>query len=255
VSPRGALARFIRGRSPIKKRISSLIGQRYTLEHAALLHATSEAEADDVRSYGVTAPILVAPNGTTFAELLEAVRRVPGRVVFLGRLHPVKAIDRLLDAWHFIEASLPEAELLIAGPDEDGFGSKMQLYASRLGLQRVRFVGEVRGRAKRELLASAETLVLPSMNENFGMVVIEALAEGTPVVASRGTPWAALEEEALGRWVANTPADLADAMLSLLRLEQPDRLAMSAKAMSWVRDKFDSAKSARTLAEAYGRML
>jgi glycosyltransferase involved in cell wall biosynthesis len=254
MSPRGTLAPFLLQRSKKKKAISLALGQRYALEHASFIHVTSEAEAAEVRAYGLRNEIVLAPNGFECGAALD-VARVPGRIVFLSRLHPKKGIDRLLDAWKLLSARVPHAELIIAGPSEGGHGEEMQARARDLGLARVSFPGEKLGMEKRRLLASASAFVLPSHNENFGMVVVEALAEGTPVVASFGTPWATLDEAGVGRWVPNDPEPMAAAMVAMLELRGEARAEVERRARAFARDRFDAARAAEPLIEAYARVL
>jgi glycosyltransferase involved in cell wall biosynthesis/O-antigen/teichoic acid export membrane protein len=107
----------------------------------------------------------------------------PGKnVVYLGRLESQqKGTDLLLRAWAQASRSL-DAQLIIAGlgPDEQ----RLRRMARELGIQdRVEFAGWVTGQAKYQLLASARLVALPSRFETFGIVAIEALATGTPVIA------------------------------------------------------------------------
>lgn len=106
--------------------------------------------------------------------------------------------------------------LLIAGGD-DGERSNLERLIAELDLQRrIALVGEVRGDDKIAFLKGADLFLFPSHSENFGMVCLEALAAGVPVVASRNTPWAEVEAERAGRWVDNTPEAFAAAIKDLL---------------------------------------
>jgi glycosyltransferase involved in cell wall biosynthesis len=103
-------------------------------------------------------------------------------LVFLGRLDVFqKGLDLLLDAFALAAGSC-DARLLIAG---DGPGlAPLRKQCDELGISdRVTFLGRVEGAAKWELLASAELVCMPSRFESFGMVALEALACGTPVLA------------------------------------------------------------------------
>jgi glycosyltransferase involved in cell wall biosynthesis len=131
----------------------------------------------------------------------------------------------LIPALSSIAARLPEVETVVAGPDDDGEWRRIDAALRRASPRpRVRYVGPVHGAEKDALLASASVLVLPSHSENFGQVVVEALACETPVVASRNTPWQRLETEGAGRWVENTPSSIASALLSVLL--DPERAQM-----------------------------
>lgn len=144
-------------------------------------------------------------------------------ILFLGRVHPIKGADRLLEAFLQIQARLPNAVLVMAGPDEWGCERKFQQTVSQAGLQdRVIFPGMVSGEAKLDLLARADLFCLPSDAEGFSMAVLEALASGTPVLLSPGCHFPEVETAGVGRVVSPTSKALAQAMVDLL--SQPERL-------------------------------
>lgn len=123
----------------------------------------------------------VIPNGVPDAAF-EPPDETPdvGDVLFLGRLVEEKAVDDLLRA----VADL-DVDLVVAGPD-GGDRGRLERLADELGIaERVTFRGRVDEQTKRGLLRSARCLALPSRHEGQGIVVLEAWAQGTPVVATR----------------------------------------------------------------------
>ena len=184
LSPHGALCALARQPVPIYKRLFLRLVGRSILKRATWLHATSDAEAEDLRARLGEAcpPIRVVPNGVD-GELFDATpeqTRIKS-FLFLGRLHPQKGIDLLLKAWQ--SAHLEGWRLLMAGA-EDGFRP--------VPLPGVEWLGFVEGEAKARLLKSASCLVLPSYSENYGIAVAEALWCRTPVICTTGTPWTQL---------------------------------------------------------------
>ncbi|MEJ2861115.1 glycosyltransferase family 4 protein [Actinomycetospora flava] len=144
------------------------------------LVAVSEGTAEKLRGLNPAARVDVVGNGVDRA-LLEAPAGVGHDVVFLGRLElEGKGLDLLLTAWKKIGAQVG-GELLIAGggPEEP----RVRRFAEELGVENVRFLGWCDGPGKTALLAGARLVVVPSRHETFGMVAVEALATGTPVVA------------------------------------------------------------------------
>ena len=134
----------------------------------------------------------------------------------MGRIHAKKGLDILIKAFREIISHHPDARLLIAGQDE-GEQPLLEKLIRELSLeQRVHFTGSLGGQEKVDFLAHADLFVLPSHNENFGNVYAEALAAGTPIVASTHTPWQEVEAQQCGRWVPNTVAATKMAMLELL---------------------------------------
>jgi glycosyltransferase involved in cell wall biosynthesis len=212
LSPRGALeGAALRSKRASAKR-AWLAAHGPLLRRVRAFHATSEQEARSIRARFPVAEIVVVPNGTTVQPSLP--RTFACRVGAIGRIHPIKGYDLLIRAVARLAARGLGVELVIGGPVEDEAHHRaLQTLARELSVQsRVRFVGELRGREKAELLATLGVLALPSHSENFGNVVVEALAAGIPVVASRATPWAELESERCGRWVENAPDSLAEAL-------------------------------------------
>lgn len=219
VSPRGMLVpELISTKSAIVKRSWIRLFERKCLRGAARIHVTSPTEADDLRRCGLALSTLAEiPNGVDLDE--RVVRRpVAGLVLFLGRLSWKKNLEALIAAI----AELPAASLLLAGPDDEGLSPSLLQMARDVGCgARVRFIGSVGSSEKRHLFATAACTVLPSINENFGNVVIEAMAQGCPVVVSPGVG-ARSVVSASGGGVVAAGADAASLKSAItLLLEDP----------------------------------
>lgn len=103
----------------------------------------------------------------------------------MGRLHFKKGLDLLIPAFDAVRRRVPEAQLVIAGPQNDDYGKKVHNWVRERGLEAaVRFVGPLYGHDVLQAYVDADVFVLPSYTENFGMTVIEALACALPVVIS-----------------------------------------------------------------------
>jgi glycosyltransferase involved in cell wall biosynthesis len=215
--------------------------QNAVLRQTDMFHATSEKEYSEIRAQGYRQPVAVVPIGMDIPEVkcsrVERADRVEGKrkVIFFGRLHKVKGVDRLLLAWE--QVARDGGELVIAGPDCGMLTTLKGIVAER-NLPRVTFVGEINGHAKYEFLADADIYVLPSDTENFGITVAEALASGTPVIASQGTPWEGLEHEKCGRWVPIGVEPLAEALKEMMALDDAERAALGVRGKEWIRRDF-----------------
>lgn len=236
VSPRGSCLPYARAQKRHKKLPYWWLFERENLRRASAIHVTSELERDELAKLFPSQDLWLVPNGVDVPVQPLEVERVPTRVLFLGRLHPDKGLDRLVDAMSLVTRRHRDTELVVVGPDDVGEWARLRQLLQRLNPRpTVRYLGAVHGRAKDELLASAAVLVLPSFGtENFGQVVLEALAHGTPVVASRHTPWSVLEESGAGRWVSNEPSELAEAIGDLLR-DDANRAARGRAALALAR--------------------
>jgi glycosyltransferase involved in cell wall biosynthesis len=216
VSPRGNLQAWSLAQKRWKKVPYWWLVERPHLARAASIHATAELEAEAVRAVLPGQRVAVVPNGMEHVVVPPAERR-DKQVVFLGRLHPKKGLDILVDALALVAARFPGLETVVAGPDDVGEWARIERRLEGLRPRpRVRWIGAVHGEDKYRLLAESTVFVLPSHSENFGQAVVEALACGTPVIVSRNCPWRSLEEEGAGYWVENRPDEIARRLEILL---------------------------------------
>ena len=228
-SPRGTLSPWALARNRQVKRLVWPL-QRRALQRADLLHATSEDEYRDIRARGLRAPVAVIPNGVDLPDRPATANRSSVRtLLFLGRIHPVKGIDRLLAAWRALQADHADWQLVIAGKGEPDHERAARELAHTLQIERVSFAGPLYGGAKSDAYFAAELFVLPSHSENFGMTVAEALAHGCPVIVSDRTPWSGVVSAGCG-W--NTAIDV-DALAAVLR----QAMALPAAALAAMGEK------------------
>lgn len=217
VSTRGMLARWALRYRPSRKKVAWRLYQRRDLVGADHLLATSEAEQEDVLALLPGCDVMVIPNGcaeppeTPSATTLLPHDRLVRWALVLGRLHPVKGLEELIEAW--AKSRPPGWNLALAGPDENGYRKTLEASIGRLELtNRVFLLGEVDDAQKWSLFDHCELLVAPSRTENFGMSIAEALSCGTPVITTTGTPWEDLETYDCGWWVAPTTEALETAL-------------------------------------------
>lgn len=255
MSPHGCLDPVRLAHSAWKKRAAGLLDRRY-LRRATAIHATSEAERQWIERYvGGHPRIEVIPNGVDLPATKPQPK--PGnrlrRVLFLGRLHPLKGLDLLLEAWGLAGRATQTAEsweLMIAGPDEQGTQCLLEQQARQLGLGNVMFSGPLYEADKIRALADADIFVLPSRSENFGIVVAEALASGLPVVTTKATPWAEIDGTC-GWWVEPNAEPLAGALSAAMRLTDDQRAAMGARGRAIVEETYQWARIGRAMERLY----
>ena len=226
VSPRGSLEPWALSTKRWKKR-PALTLLRPLLNSASAIHATSDMEARGLEAFGVRVPVAVVPNPIapapelggkrgTWRATLNVDEHSPLFLV-LGRVHPVKGIDIAIRALRLVKERLPSAVLVIAGPGQPRYDSTLMDLARSLGVvSSVLRVPLIMGADKYRLLRDADLLLLPSRQENFGNVVAEALSVGTPVIASRATPWESLEQSGCGRWVPLEPEAFANGIVEMI---------------------------------------
>lgn len=237
-----------------KKLPAWLVYQRGDLRRATALHATSDAEAEWNRALGLGESAVV-PLGTEVGSVTPVAPSDTARtlrVTFVGRLHPIKGLDRLLRAAKLVG---DRAEFRLVGPDEDGYRAKLEREAARLGLRNVVFAGPAYGEDLAAAYDDCDVLVLPSHTENFGAVVVDALAHARPVIAARGTPWRTLEEHGCGWWTDNEPAALAAVVVAAAELPRSELYARGLVGRRLVEERYSWEAVARGMAAVYRRAL
>jgi glycosyltransferase involved in cell wall biosynthesis len=230
-------------RSRALKKVAWWLWEAKAFRQTNLVHATSALEERELRALGITAPIAVVGNGIDTECAYEASRiadargasepGTPRQVLFLSRLHPKKGLDLLQDAWSGLPADLP-AELLIAG---DGDAAAVKSVAEWTAVQAgppAHYVGFLHGDAKLIALANAFLLVLPSHSENYGMAVAEALATGTPVITTTGTPWVDMAERGCGWTIEPTLSELSMVLKQALVIEDQTHARMRRHARQFI---------------------
>lgn len=198
----GQLTPWALAQSPRKKQLYTALIERHNLNRAAAIHCTTEAEAEDVRNFGVQTPTVTLPLGvnppTPCPDAKLRLRQQYGIsddrpiVLYLSRLHYKKRPELLLESLGNLHAKGIPFHAIIAGSGEPDYLEQLQTLAGSLGLaDRVTFPGLVVGAQKDLLLQGADLFVLPSFSENFGIAVAEALIAGLPVVITPGVQIAA----------------------------------------------------------------
>lgn len=246
-----------------KKFPAWLLYQGRDLRSADLVHVTSENEVSRNKKLGVKNQVLV-PLGSNLPEDGQAgndlgdKREEEHSLLFVGRIYPVKAIDRLILAF----AEVPESvrknwSLRIVGPDQAGCQEQLQdLIASKCPeiASAVQFVGPRFGEDLDSEYARCDCLALVSHSENFGVTVVDAMAHGKPVVTSTGTPWNEVDGRC-GWWVDNRPEILSKALFAMMTLSDAQRREMGVAGRRLVEEKYTWQAVGEQMLAAYRKLL
>jgi len=178
------------------------------------------------------------PQGDPDAQkqiFLNAFPNLHGKriILFLSRIHPKKGVDILIEAFSQIFEQYPDLYLVVAGPEKDGMQAKLNQQATQLGVdQRIIWTGMLRGNLKWGAFHAANVFVLPSHSENFGIVVVEALACGVPVlITDKINIWQEIKKDGAGL----VETDTVDGIVKLLKqwlslsLKGQNRMRQNAK--------------------------
>lgn len=253
-SPRGSLQRWRGVTRPMAKHVWEAVCNTLVVPERCVLHVTSEEEARASANRIPKARTVLIPNGIDIPLAAKNRQWCPGgrlRVLYLGRLHPIKGIENLIAALPKLEST--GVSLTICGEGDPAYKESLVRKTVELGVvDMVSFRGHVNGEAKTAAFTVADVCVVPSYVENFGMVVGEALAHGVPVIVSKGAPWAGIESHDCGLWVENTPDCLAAALKVIWKRDLAD---MGSRGRAWIEREFSWHKIADEIFSVYDGLL
>lgn len=262
-SPRGSFSEWAMASGSIFKQIYWFYW-KHLLSGVSAFHATAESEGQDIQRLFPGIRIFNVPNGidipqiqavTPRAGLSGLVNSNGKRVIFISRIHPKKNIKGLVAAWSQMKFGSDGHVLDIYGTGEPKHEREIKNYIECINDPSICLHGPVFGEHKFQLYHDADVFILPSFSENFGLVVAEALACGTPVITTDGTPWHALVEKRCGWYCTPTASDLG-ACLRLALLSSSDELSqMGRSGQMWVRNDFNWQRLASEMKRQYGQTI
>lgn len=215
-------------------------------------HVTADIEAETCGQSFPGVPCEIIPNAVEMPESLPSRDWRTGgklRLAFLSRVHPKKGLDILLPA---LSRMPPHVTLDIYGDGDPSYIETLNKEIAALDLtNRVSFKGPVTGEAKMRAFTECDIFVLPTHSENFGIVVAEALAHGTPVITTINAPWERIVTEGCGLWVEAEADALVDA---ITQLENSDLAELGLRGRAWVERDFSVSSMAAQFADLYQKM-
>lgn len=226
VAPQGSLETWALDSGSRMRRLYAHNIEGPLLRRAARMQALTHREAEQIRAFGIDAPVSIIPNGVMPAWLGLPRRNLAHdlglppqsqTLLFLSRVHPKKGLDVLMRGFAQAYGGRPSVVLVVAGSDAGaGYLAAMQALAGELGLgDQIRFLGEVRGEQKQRILAGADAFALTSHSEGLPVAVVEAMACALPILITPG---------------CNIP-EVADADAGLIAPPDPDAVAAGLRAL------------------------
>lgn len=193
IFPHGALSSYsINIKSKLKKIIYFNIIIKYILKRAAKIRYTTKLEYEtSIFSNNNNNNYIILPHGIDLYNHLEnsvtfsTNMNFPSKyILFMGRLHPIKGLDILLEAFKKITFEYKDIYLIVAGAGGNYFHQLNQFIENNNLNDKVRFIGFISGKLKSKLIKNATLFVIPSYYENFCLAAVEAMSYGLPIIIS-----------------------------------------------------------------------
>jgi glycosyltransferase involved in cell wall biosynthesis len=241
VRPHGSLDPWSLARKPMQKRILFWLGARRLLTGAARVQYTTTEEQRLAESrLPWLARGVVVPLGVSEDDLPSSppARSTAPYVLTLSRLERKKGLELLIAAFHqvAVAGALADWRLVIAGDGDVAYVRDLKrLAANGSAAARIDFPGWASGAEKAALLRRAALFACPSEQENFGVAVVEAMADGVPVLVSPGVNLAPDIATAGAGWIAERNASSFPRVLEAILNDRPARLSRGQAAASLAR--------------------
>ena len=274
-SPHGMLTPWAMENKKWKKRLGWWLYQKRDLASAVLLHATAESEVEDLRRMGLSNKIVVAPLGVKLPQCARNRKGAEKVLLFVSRIQRKKGLINLAHAWAKLKQEnssgatwLNDWKVRIVGPDQEGHTEEIRTECARLRiLSDWEFVGPKYGLELQQEYDNADLFVLPTYSENFGSVIIEALAHAIPVITTKGTPWQELEgyidaklqkkdaKQRCGWWIDIGVEPLVAALKEAVALTGKERRLMGMHGRQLVEEKYTWDAVVKTMEMGYEEVL
>ena len=234
-----------------------LLYQRRAVRRADCIHATAESERQNLLKLGYNSNIQVIANGIdVYGIVMKQSWKRRREILFLSRIHVKKGINYLLETVAQLRNELSGYTIRIAGEGEAAYIKELKQQANILGIsEMIRFEGGVYGDKKWELYRNADIFVLPTHSENFGIVVAEALACGTPVITTKGTPWGVLETYNCGWWMDVGTVPFVAALRAFLAADTATLEAMGRRGRTLIEQHYSSTAAATAMKTLYNNVI
>lgn len=268
ISPHGSLMKepLIKKSSLIKKFYIKFI-EKINLGKAAAIHFTVEREKEEFEELNIKykKPIII-PNGIDFKDWdygadLGSFRKKYNLeknkiVLFLSRIVWKKGLDTLIKSFSKISKRYSDAVLVLAGGDDENYIKKVKEFIKEEKIiDKVLFTGIITGKEKEAAYLDSDVFVLPSYSENFGVVVVEAMYFGLPVIISKGVGLGSkIEKEEVGKVINKDTEEVYRAVIDILENKKESR-EIAIRAREWVQKEFSIEKVAERWVEEYNKIV
>ncbi|MDR0603895.1 MAG: glycosyltransferase [Bacteroidales bacterium] len=252
--PHGMLEPWIIQRHHWTRKVPALyLYQKKAVQTANYIHSTAESEKQNLLQLGYNDKICIIPYGIELKNTsIKSSWEKTKTILYLSRIHPKKGIELLIDAVTQIRDVLTGYKIIIAG---EGDAPYVQSLKNRIQEQNTEnifdFVGGVYGEKKWTLFHDADVFILPTYSENGGIVVIEALASGTPAIVSKGAPWQELNTHRCGWWIDNDVNTIAQTLKEAIALPEEEYRQMGIRGRELIKENYSIEIVAQKMKQLY----
>lgn len=251
LTPHGMLEPWIISRHYWTRKLPAIwLYQRRSVRQADVIVATAEEEREHLLQLGWNRNIIMVQNGIDVDRIeMKQQWTAPRQLLFMSRIHPKKGLEMLFEALRGMERK--DFVVKIAGTGEPEYEQKLKSVAPA----KVEFLGAVFGDEKWRLLRDSDLVILPSYSENYGLIVAEALASGTPVITTKGTPWQSIEAAGCGWWIQPETKAIQIALEEAFSKSEAEMQQMGDAARRLAEVDCSVSKLARQLSDNYKKVL
>ena len=239
-----------------RKWLALKLYQKAAIQNANAIISTSESEKNNLLKLRYNSKIEIIPNGIDIEEIsLKTSWKKQKTILFLSRIHVKKGIHFLIQAIAALKNELQGYEIKIVGEGDANYIYELKQLASKLEVTNmIHFIEGVYGKEKWKLFKQADLFILPTYSENFGIAIAEALACGTPVITTQGTPWKELESYQCGWWIPIGTTAIIEALKHFLQCTESDLEKMGRSGRKLIEEKYSSKNMAINMIEVYRKM-
>ena len=252
-SPLGQLDEWSLNQKRLKKKLALNFFLKNALNKCNAIIVASEKEKKDVNKI-ISNKVLVLGHGVDIPEndilLRKKFNENKKKLIFISRLHYKKGIKNLIEAW--IEANLEKWELSLYGPMTDDLNFKMDLK----NIKNLKIQNAVYGNAKIDLILKSDLLILPSLSENFGLIIAESLSLGLPVATTSKTPWTNITDDKFNcGWLINeSVAGISSFLKKIENISINELKIKSNNGISYIKKEFNNKDIIKNYINAYERL-
>ena len=254
IHPLGYYEPWSLSQKKIKKKIAWLLYQEKILLKSHLIHCASILEKNNLLKLNKSFNVKVIPYGISDGSIKKKLnyKKIKRKAIYFSRLHKKKGIEDLIKCWN--EIGNKDWTLDIYGPvDNQNYKEKLIKMASNN--DNINFFNPVYNNKKKfKIFDNYDLMILPSYSENFGMIILESLARGLPVLTTVNTPWLNIKNKNAG-WVINSSYNHLKSVLKKIFIYSEKKFTIKSKNAINLADKFSWKNVSKIYVKTYYKLL